>query len=250
MAKGLPSEAVAAQQPSYVTYTFTTASVPVPHITLLEKHSVISVSGTTGAGTWEAAIHLGRYLVSDAGADLIRGKRVLELGAGTGLLSILCARWLGSAHVTATDGDDGVVEALESNIFLNGLQQSGRIDARSLKWGWALEDDEGGNQREVDVVIAADVTYDPSSVPPLISTLREFSQLNTKVDILIAAMIRSEDTFSKFLQACERNHLMITDIEFPMYPTEEQTGPFYSTRARIRIIRLHPTSQITDPFAI
>lgn len=157
MTKKLPSEAQAVQQPSYVTYNFSIGSKQVPSITLLESRSLISNSGGTGFRTWEAGLHLGSYLASDEGAALIRGKRVLELGSGTGLLSILCARWLGCAHVAATDGDDRVVEALENNFFLNGLQQSDRIDARLLKWGRALEEDEGGKQREVDVVIGADV---------------------------------------------------------------------------------------------
>ena len=157
MTKKLPSEAQAVQQPSYVTYNLSTASRQIPSVTLLESRSLLSTSGGTGFRTWEAALHLASYLASDEGTALVDGKRVLELGSGTGMLSILCAKCLGSAHVTATDGDDRVVEALESNFFLNGLQQSDRIDARLLKWGRAMEEDEGGKQKEVEIVIGADV---------------------------------------------------------------------------------------------
>lgn len=159
MTKKLPSEAQAAQQPSYVTYNFSTESEskPTPSVTLLESRSLLSTSGGTGFRTWEAALHLGSYLASDEGTAFVCGKHVLELGSGTGILSILCARWLGCNHVTATDGDDRVVEALDSNIFLNGLQQNDRIDARLLKWGQALEENESGVQRKVDLVIGADV---------------------------------------------------------------------------------------------
>lgn len=157
MTKKFPSEAQAVQQPSYVTYNFSTASNQVPFVTLLESRSLLSTSGGTGFRTWEAALHLGSYLSSDEGSALVRGRRILELGTGTGMLSILCARWLACAHVTATDGDDRVVEALDNNIFLNGLQQSDLIDARLLKWGRTLEEDEGGMQQEVDIVIGADV---------------------------------------------------------------------------------------------
>lgn len=157
MTKKLPSEAQAVQQPSYVTYNFSTASNQVPFVTLLESRSLISTSGGTGFRTWEAALHLGAYLSTDEGTAFVRGKRVLELGSGTGMLSILCARWLGCIKVTATDGDDRVVEALDNSIFLNGLQQSGLIAARLLKWGRALDEDEGGMQQEFDIVIGADV---------------------------------------------------------------------------------------------
>jgi len=73
------------------------------------------------------------------------------------MLSILCARWLEAEHVAATDGNDGVVEALETNLFLNGLQDSERISSRSLKWGRALDEGESGEQSVVDVVIGADI---------------------------------------------------------------------------------------------
>jgi predicted nicotinamide N-methyase len=157
MTKKLPSEAQAVQQPAYVTYNFSTASKELPSVTLLESRSLLSTSGGTGFRTWEAALHLGSYLASDEGTALVHRKRVLELGSGTGMISILCAQCLGCAHVTATDGDDRVIEALENNFFLNGLQQSDRIGARILKWGRAIEEDEGGKQKDVDIVIGADV---------------------------------------------------------------------------------------------
>lgn len=241
MTKKLPSEAQAVQQPSYVTYNFSTASNRVPFVTVLESRSLLSTSGGTGFRTWEAALHLGCYLSTDEGTALVRGKRVLELGSGTGMLSILCARWLGCIQVTATDGDDRVVEALDTNIFLNGLQKSDLTAARLLRWGRALEENEGGMQQEVDIVIGADVvghlitgisrqivlifilkthlrrytirlrnvstdisiqTYDPAIIPPLISTLRELALINENVEILVAATVRKTDTFAIFLHAC------------------------------------------------
>jgi hypothetical protein len=87
-------------------------------VTLLEARSVISSSGTTGLRTWEAALLLGFYLVSETGRASIHGKRLFELGAGTGMLSILCAKHLGVAGVVATDGDEAVVDAIKTNLFL------------------------------------------------------------------------------------------------------------------------------------
>lgn len=39
------------------------------------------------------------------------------------------------------------------------------------------------------------------------------------------------------------------EVEFPMTPEKEQKGPFYSTEAPVRILRLRSTGQV-DPFAI
>lgn len=129
---------IAAQQKSYVTYTAPTMLPDAPCITLLEAHSLIAASGTTGLRTWEAALHLGHYLVSAEGRQLINGKIILELGAGTGFLSILCAKHLGASYVIATDGSEEVIDDLASNIHLNGLQDNDGIGRTVLKWGHTL----------------------------------------------------------------------------------------------------------------
>ena len=48
----------------------------------------IAAAGTMGLRTWEAALHLGQYLCTNP--ELVRNKRVLELGTWTGYLAILC----------------------------------------------------------------------------------------------------------------------------------------------------------------
>ena len=85
---------------------------------------------------------------------------MLELGAGTGFLSILCAKHLGSRHVLATDGDAHIVEDLETNIFLNGLDQNSGIESRVFRWGSSLKDAGGwGSDKFEDdiVVLGADI---------------------------------------------------------------------------------------------
>ena len=128
----------------------------MPKITTLESRSVIASAGTTGRRTWEAALHLSTYLM-ESGDEIVRGKKVIELGAGTGLVSILCARWLGAQQVTATDGDDSVVEDLQKNTFLNELDSSDTIHAKMLRWGRVIEEDEGGDSPYYDVVLGADI---------------------------------------------------------------------------------------------
>ena len=44
-----------------------------------------------GAVLWPASLTIASYLLEDDDDDLLRGKRVLELGAGTGLISIAAA---------------------------------------------------------------------------------------------------------------------------------------------------------------
>jgi predicted nicotinamide N-methyase len=250
ISKKLPSEAIAVQKPSYVTYTFTGSQKgQLSTVTLLESRSLLFASGTTGLRTWEAALHLASYLVAE-GRSHIQGKRVLELGAGTGLLSILCARWLGAEHVIATDGDDGVVEALGTNFFLNGIQDSDSIIARSLWWGQALDEGEGGEQERTDLVLGADITYDVSSLPPLISTLRELLGSNRGLEVLVGVAIRNPETYAAFLKACEQNMFDVLEIDFPSPPMEFQMGPFYSTITPFRIVRITSSAIMKDPFGL
>jgi protein-lysine N-methyltransferase EEF2KMT len=45
-------------------------------------------------------------------------------------------------------------------------------------------------------------TYDPTLFPALISTFRLLLALNPLLEILIAATVRNEHTFARFVSAC------------------------------------------------
>jgi len=161
----LPTELSALQQRSYVTFSTPIDSSdptdsPEPAVTLLERRNLISGSLTTGFRTWEAALHLGAYLLTPPVRSLINGKNVIELGAGTGFVSILCAKQLGAKHVTATDGDEAVIEALKENFFLNGLDDAESVNASVLRWGRGLRGTWVDDECEFwpyDVVVGSDI---------------------------------------------------------------------------------------------
>ena len=163
MGQSLPSASAVAQQKSYVTYTAPIHGPDAAQVTLLEAPSLLASSGTTGFRTWEAALFLGAYLSSPNGNHLVAGKRVLELGTGTGFLSILVAKHLGAHYVLATDGSQEVVSDVKSNILLNDLEGRELIQTAILQWGHTLI---GGvadcreDKRSYDVVLGADVVSD------------------------------------------------------------------------------------------
>lgn len=167
IASDLPSESTAVQQKSYVTFSCLPPPTSLsqtpevePTMTLLERRNLISGSRTTGFRTWEAALHLGSYLLSPQGSSLIKDKNVFELGVGTGFISILCAKFLGAKHVTATDGDEAVIEAFKENLFLNDLDNESKVNASLLRWGQGLKGMWVEEENEVwpcDVLVGADI---------------------------------------------------------------------------------------------
>ncbi|OHW93930.1 protein fam86a [Colletotrichum incanum] len=236
LATPIPSEISSAQQKAYVTYhlgglqqNHSETHLHAPDITLLESRSLISASGTTGLRTWEAALHLGEYLC--ANQQIIKGRRILELGAGTGYLAILCAKHLAATHVVASDGSDDVINNLPESFFLNDLQESNFVRPMELRWGHAMvgtEDQKWNNGESIDVVIGADITYDQSIIPALIATLHELFSLFPAVEVLISATQRNEVTFEAFCSRCRQRGMGLSYVDFPIPAREQQRGPFYS----------------------
>ncbi|KAF1970726.1 hypothetical protein BU23DRAFT_648864 [Bimuria novae-zelandiae CBS 107.79] len=252
------SEAESAQQKAYVTYAYPRHTIDEADpqdfsVTLHESHSVISSAGTTGLRTWEAALLLGQFLCSDRGNAAVCRKRIFELGAGTGMLSILCAKHLGVSGMVATDSDEAVVDAIKTNIFLNQLDASQvTVSTAALRWGRPLNAttfSEDFGMDVPDVLLGADVTYDKIVIPALVSSMREFFELNPALQILVAATIRNEQTFETFLNTCRRNRFTLEQIDFAPVPEHLQEGPFYPTATPIQIWRITRVHTARDPFA-
>jgi protein-lysine N-methyltransferase EEF2KMT len=253
----IPPAAIAAQEKSYVTYTLSNLQ-PVPEaplnknapptITILESPNLLGSTGTTGFRTWEASLQLSDFLCSTScPPDLtLRGKTVLELGSGTGYLSICCSKYLSAAHVTATDGFDTVITDLGTNLFINDLQDCPAVSTRELRWGHALlgnEDSVFLEHRIPDIIIGADITYDAAALPALVATLRDLLELFPAAQVLISSTVRNEETYEKFLGLCAKYHFTLEHLLWEGTKPEGQRGPFYSTDMPVRICRLAATRQ-------
>ena len=72
-----------------------------------------------GLRMWEAGYLLTEYIVINPA--LVRGKRVVELGAGLGLTGMAAAACCGASHTTLTDCARSVLDNLEDALEMNGL---------------------------------------------------------------------------------------------------------------------------------
>jgi predicted nicotinamide N-methyase len=90
--------------------------------------------GGVGGSVWEAATSLLKCVESQTQlfpADHFKGKRVLELGSGTGLGGLAVS--LLGAEITLTDRSD-VVDLLQLNADLNKEVCVGSVIAQELEW--------------------------------------------------------------------------------------------------------------------
>lgn len=129
---------------------------------------------SVGLQSWASSILLAERLCANPGEfslDLTargRGLRLLELGAGTGLLSITVAKILARGQVrtfgpppviVATDFHPDVLANLQRNVDDNAYTQG--ILVRKLDWSQP-DSSSVSIDRPFDIILAADVIYEPS----------------------------------------------------------------------------------------
>ncbi|KAF7122809.1 hypothetical protein CNMCM5793_000919 [Aspergillus hiratsukae] len=256
-----PSALQQAQQLAYVKYTAPASASDGDRntrtIITRESRGLILSAGTTGFRTWEAALHLGSFLSTPEGQALVRGNRVIELGAGTGFLSMFCAKHLGVRNVVATDREPALIENIRDCMRRNALD-AGVFQPAIWEWGTPLSltqsqpEGEGEGEDEAaqtvavsanadlafDVALGADLIYDIDLVPLLLSTLRDLFENYHLREFIISATLRNKDTFQTFLNACETNDFQVDCLPYQSPPAETQTGFFHSTSIPIRTYRI------------
>jgi methyltransferase-like protein 23 len=167
-----------------------------------------------GVVLWPAAI----ALAHDLAARSLAGKRVLELGAGTGLPGIVAAS-LG-AKVVQTDRQEVALYVAKLNAERNGVASS--IDLREADWtSW--------NDRETyDFIVGSDIIYADS----MHAHLRRIFEGNLAPGgaVLLSDPFR-KDSFA-FLQSMEEDGWTVTFDKWTVgvKPPERPVGVFQLIR--------------------
>jgi len=100
---------------------------------------------------WASGLVLARWLAERPA--WVRGKRVLDFGAGSGVAAIAAAR-AGAAEVVACDLDPLALQACRANAALNGVTLG-------------YSEDFFAEADRFDLIIVADVLYDRANLPLL-----------------------------------------------------------------------------------
>ncbi|KAJ4485676.1 putative methyltransferase-domain-containing protein [Lentinula aciculospora] len=187
--------------------------------TLEESRTTIE-GGTTGLRTWFASRMLARYLTQNS--SVVEGQRVLELGSGIGFLGIIVASLqqlssMDASSLWLTDVNEEVLAQCQRNLQLpcniSAFHKS--VQFRVLDWAEALRTSikplEALLQDEInpDVILGADIIFDPSLVPPLVTVIAIALQLgfenNVQRSAIIASTVRNAETYQYFLDHARGN---------------------------------------------
>ncbi|KDQ31265.1 hypothetical protein PLEOSDRAFT_1037061 [Pleurotus ostreatus PC15] len=174
-------------------------------VTVMESRTTIE-RGTTGLRTWLASFVLAHYLTLNPG--LVIGKRVLELGSGTGFLGIVIAAIQGSSPgaLWLTDVEESVLNRCRENVQLQCNLSSSNTNIRYMLLDWfdAIDPsrrtrvEEFENSTQPDIILGADLVFDCSLLAPLVATLELLLEPSSHRIAIIALTVRNEDTLAKF----------------------------------------------------
>ncbi len=122
------------------------------------------------AKVWPSSRALMDYLEEQEG--LVKGKTVLEIGAGTGLPSFSIAK--SAASVILSDHSEEAIELMEKNIAYLGLAN---VKAMCLDWNHFPE------EIKADVVLLSDINYAPEQFESLLLLIKKLLEQGATIII-------------------------------------------------------------------
>uniref|UniRef100_A0A8C6UAZ4 Methyltransferase like 21C n=1 Tax=Neogobius melanostomus TaxID=47308 RepID=A0A8C6UAZ4_9GOBI len=170
---------------------------------------------TYGALIWPGCVALCQFLENNQQHINFMDKAVLEIGAGTGLLSIVAS--LLGAWVTATDKPD-ILSNLKFNLLRNTKGRSRYTpQVAPLTWGSDLDRDFPYPSYHYDYVLAADVVYHHECLDELLKTMHHFCRPGSSTTLLWANKTRFQSDL-RFIECFKRNFNTTLLSELPQIP--------------------------------
>ncbi len=160
-----------------------------------------------GGQLWEAAL-----VLADHVEGTMRGKRVLELGSGTGALG-LCIALMEPARVVLSDRFD-VLPLLRANVDANPHLAT-LVSVQEISWGEPVPCNDNGVAAP-DCIVASEVIYNGLLYDKLLHTVRLLSDRHTRL-VMSFERRSSED---RWLSMMRDNYESVVLIEKP----NTQTG--------------------------
>lgn len=153
---------------------------------------------------WTASLFLANHFNTFGKSLDLAGKRVLELGAGSGLAGIVTERLLSPSKVVITDyPDEGIISTLRENVKRNKCE---RAIVQPLNWG----DIEGLKGQKFHAIIAADTLWNIELHPAFCQTLSAaLSQEDSSRVHLLAGFHTGRYTLRHFMRVVDDSELEV-----------------------------------------
>jgi predicted nicotinamide N-methyase len=139
----------------------------------------------TGATIWDSCLVLCKYF--ERQNEISQPKNILELGAGTGLLSIVLSKKFPQSNIITTD-ISSVLSLLKENVCNSNATN---ITVQELDWMHPKKFNE-----EFDLIVMSDTITWPELYEPLLKTLELVSTPNTT--LIFAHESRNFEKEAKF----------------------------------------------------
>ncbi|KAF2645454.1 hypothetical protein P280DRAFT_417219 [Massarina eburnea CBS 473.64] len=184
---------------------------------------------------WDAGITLACHIKSIlsenemfAIKDGSRSFRVVELGTGCGIVGLTIAKTVPNSKVILTDLAEAR-EIVERNISLSQSSPRGSVEFKELDWEkdipelFSNKSTSCARCKQVDLVVAADCTYNADSSPSLVNTIEKIARTSSSTTIMIAMKKRhsSENVFFDLMAATNFRNTRTCTYQLP---GDEQTG--------------------------
>ncbi|XP_056393037.1 protein-lysine N-methyltransferase EEF2KMT [Hyla sarda] len=211
-------------------------------VTLSENVAIVS-EGTTGLVTWEAALFLAEWAIEHN--DIFNNRMILELGSGIGLTGLVICKSCFPKKYTFTDCHQKVLQQLKDNIRLNGfmLEEEHSVTSENpttllsvTELDWESVTEQQLLNLDADLVIAADVVYDPEIVTTFTKLLKQlfhYTKAGKKMEILVASTIRSPETYRLFQRTLDD-----TGLRWQVLPDHKRNIFAYDRNCTVQILKV------------
>ena len=152
------------------------------------------------AFAWAGGQALARYVLDNA--ELVAGRRVLDLASGSGLVAIAAAR-AGAAPVIAAEIDTFAATAILLNAEANGVHVEVLVED--------LLDDSAPPEARYDVILTGDLFYERTTAERALAFLERHAALGCR--ILIGDPGRAYLPKDRLVRLCEYRIPVTRDLE-------------------------------------
>ncbi|OEL31650.1 hypothetical protein BAE44_0007327 [Dichanthelium oligosanthes] len=218
------------------------------------------LEGDTGCSLWPSSLFLSEFILSYP--KIFSTKCCFELGSGVGLVGI-CLNYVGASKVILTDGDTSTLTNMKENMKLNNLcieqedskvlkESKNKVECNYLSWEEVSESDLSAYQP--DIVLGADIIYDPVCVPHLVQVLsmllrpdRRQGKTNGKSGdecetegpvAYIATVVRNAETFNCFAKAAADAKLYAVNITSSAAPSNFLPYMLSYDRSNVQLLKI------------